>query len=232
MGSNGAGESPALIFEETMRTLGTLILILVATSVRAQTVAPPIVEYSQSKVSDNFEIRNESETEPLIVTGISAHTFSVDEKGDPRFLALDPTKVSLRWSDSSLRIPPQSSREIFVEAKCLQEKVCWMALYVAIARGKNSQGVGVTELLPHTIYLGLGSIKKKETQFQFIDENSFTITNTGAGLDRPLVELWTANGKKTFGVPIFPNGTRLITSDSPITRLRLKFAHFKLDEKR
>ena len=213
-----------------MRTLILFLIFMVPAL--GQTVAPPIVEYSQSKVSDTFEIRNESETEPLIVTGISAHTFSVDEKGEPRFLALDSTKVSLRWSDSSLRIPPHGSRQIFVEAKCLQEKVCWAALYVAIASGKNSQGVGVTTLLPHVLYLGLGSIKKKETQFQFIDQTSFTITNTGIGLDRPQIEIWTASGKKTFGVPIFPSGTRIIASDSPITRVRLRFTHFKLDEKR
>jgi hypothetical protein len=212
-----------------------IILLLVfaafAVSIRAQTVAPPIVEYPQSKVSDVFELRNESETEPMIVTGLMASAFTVDNAGTPTFTPIDPTKIAIRWSENSMRIPPLGRHEIFVDMKCLQSKVCWACINIAISRGRNAQGVAVTLLLPHVIYLGHGSIKRKEAQVKFVDTHSFIITNTGNGLDRPLIELWTDGGKKTFGAPIFPNGARLVISESPITRVRIKFAKFKLDEK-
>lgn len=210
--------------------LRTFILsLMLPIAVAAQsTVAPPIAEFSQSKVGDAFELRNESETEPMVVTGITAYTFTVNEQGKPSFLPIDATKISLRVSDNSIRIPPQGRRSVYVEMKCLQAKVCWATLYVSIAQGKNSEGMGVTLALPHTLELGVGSIHKRDIQVKFIDAHSFAITNAGSGLDRPTIEMQTASEKKTFGTLILPNGTRLVTSDSPVSKVTVKFAHFKV----
>src|SRR6266404_7076433 len=116
-----------------MRRLILFLMFTTATAANAQTVAPPIVEYSQSKINDSFELRNESQTEPMIVTGLAASTFSVDNDGNPIFAPIDPTKIALKWSENSMRIPPQGRREIFVEMKCLEARTCWACIYVAVS---------------------------------------------------------------------------------------------------
>ena len=215
------------------KTVVVIILIAISCSpLKAQQITPPIVEYSQLKVSDSFEIKNASETQPLTVVALTAKAFTVDGKtGDPAFIDVDPTKISLKLGEQSAHIPPLGSHQFEVQARCLQSSPCWFTVFASIAVGRASNGVLVTVVLGHTCYLGQGSIKRKDVQVSFINGNSFEIVNSGAGLDRPLIELWTAAGKKTFGIPIFPNGTRIVASESPISRVRVKFAKSTINAK-
>ena len=208
-----------------------IFLLVFAVSVKAQTISPPVISYSSMKTSDVFTIKNISETAPLLVTGLSAETFTVDEAGNPTFVKLDPTKISLRLSENSARIPPLGTHEFYVEMKCLQPGPCWACIYVSVAAGRAANGIAVTLMLPHTIWLGQGNIKKKEAQVNFIDAKSFKIINDGNGLDRPQVEIWTAAGKSLSGVPLLPHHTRIVTSDVPIERIKVKFAKFTINEK-
>jgi hypothetical protein len=208
-----------------------IFILMFATSLKAQTISPPVVSYSGFKTSDIFTIKNNSETAPLLVTGLSVETFTVDEAGNPTFVKLDPTKISLKLSENSARIPPSATHEFYVEMKCLQPGPCWACVYASVANGRTANGIAVTLLLPHTIYLGQGSVKRKEAEVNFIDKTSFKITNDGNGLDRPQVEIWTAAGKSLSGVPLFPHYSRLVTSDLPIERIKIKFTKFTIDEK-
>jgi hypothetical protein len=212
-----------------MRTL--ICFLLIAVPLRAQTISPPVVEYSGTKANDIFTIKNQSETTPLLVTGLSAEDFTVDNLGNPTFTKLDPARIQVRLSETSARISPLGTHEFYVEARCLQPGPCWFSIYISIAQGRTANGVAVTLLLPHTIYLGQGSAKKKEVRVNFLNSNSFEIVNDGPGLDRPQVELWTSAGKSLSGIPIFPHYTRVVTSDSPITKLRVKFAKSTINAK-
>lgn len=204
--------------------LVSLVLLFVAAPIRSQTISPPVVEYSSLKTQDVFTIKNESETAPLIVTGLSVETFTVDATGNPTFTKLDPTKISLKISENSIRIPPSGRHEFYADMKCLQPGPCWASIHVLIAQGRAANGIAVTLVLPHTIYLGQGTVKKKEARVNFLNANSFEIVNDGTGLDRPQVEVWNATGKTLAGVPIFPHYTRIVTSDTPITKVRVQFA--------
>jgi hypothetical protein len=208
-----------------------ILFLIFAVSAGAQTISPPVVSYSSTKASDVFVIKNVSETAPLLVTGLSAETFTVDQSGNPTFVKLDPSKIRLKLSENSVRIPPLGAHEFYAEMKCLQPGPCWASIYVSIAQGRAANGIAVSLLLPHTIYLGQGSVRKKEAQVRFINRNSFEIANDGDGLDRPQVEVWNSAGKVLSGVPIFPHYSRVVTSETPIEKIRIKFTKFTINEK-
>lgn len=83
-----------------------LLILLFPLTLFAQEVRPPVVTYSQKKVLDSWELRNMSETVPLTVVALTPKTFIIDAKGNPTFADIDPTKISIRLSEHSFRIPP------------------------------------------------------------------------------------------------------------------------------
>ncbi len=208
-----------------------LAFVFLASTAMAQQITPPLVSYSQTKVSDSFEIKNVSETTPLTVVSLSAKTFSINSNGDPTFVDIDPSKISLRLSEQSARIPPLGTHEFFIDAKCLQPGPCWACIYVSLAAGRTADGIAVTVMLPHTLYLGHGSIKKKDITLLFMGDKSFEIVNGGDGLDRPFVEMSTSAGKKTIGAPLLPHQTRQFTSEAPIQKIKIRWTHFTTDAK-
>ena len=221
--------NPYLPLEKIMRL--ALALIFFSSTVAAQQISPPLISYSQTKVSDSFEIKNVSETTPLTVVSLTAKTFTIDAGGNPAFADVDPMKISLKLSEQSARIPPLGTHEFFLEAKCLQPGPCWFTVNVALAMGRTADGVAVTVMLPHTLYLGHGSIKKKDVGVIFLGDKSFELVNTGTGLDRPFIEMVTATGKRSIGAPLLPFQTRKFESDVPIQKVKIHFAKFTADAK-
>lgn len=212
-----------------MRLILAFAFLVSATA--AQQIAPPLVSYSQTKVSDSFEIKNVSETTPLTVVSLTAKTFTVDSAGNPAFTDVDPAKVSLKLSEQSARIPPLGTHEFFIEAKCLLPGPCWFTVNVALAMGRTADGVAVTVMLPHTIYLGHGSVKKKDIGVIFLGDQSFELINQGPGLDRPFIEMVTAAGKRSIGAPLLPFQTRKFEADAPIQKVKIHFTKFTADAK-
>jgi hypothetical protein len=209
-----------------------LAFIFLVSTAAAQQISPPLASYSQTKVSDSFEIKNVSETQPLTVVSLTAKTFTIDSNGDPTFVDIDPSKISLKLSEQSARIPPLGTHEFFVEAKCLQSKTpCWYTIYVSLAMGRTADGVAVTVMLPHTTYLYANSIKRSDVDITWIDNKTFKLTNTGNGLDRPYVEMWTTDGKKTIGAPLLPSQSRQFVSEAPIQKIKIHFTKFTADAK-
>jgi hypothetical protein len=208
-----------------------IALLLFPVAVFSQEIRPPVITYPGNHASDSFELRNMSDTTPMQVVALTPKTFTVDSNGNPTFADIDPTKISLRLSEQGARIAPSQTHQFWADIKCLQNQPCWVCIFASIAAGRAPNGVLVTVMLPHTIEMMAGSVKKKEVQIKFTGSRSFEIENQGSGFDRPQLEI-TAGGKKLLsGVAIFPGQTRVITTDAPIEKIRIAFTKFTLHEK-
>ena len=83
---------------------------LAARAADAQTVSPPIAEYQQ-RARSSFQLIN-STIFPLSVV-LEVHGFSVTGEGEVQDAPLDTTKVHVKLSAMSFRIPPRQTYTVF-----------------------------------------------------------------------------------------------------------------------
>jgi hypothetical protein len=89
------------------------LLILSATSLAAQSIAPPIAEFRGNKVDGMVEVQNAADY-PMAVP-IKTKSFVVGGRGEVHYLSLDKNlEVSL--GASSFIIRPHDSRIVFYKA--------------------------------------------------------------------------------------------------------------------
>src|SRR6476660_7671818 len=93
--------------------LGTLACLAFAPSLAAQSVSPPIAEY-QERARSSFQLIN-SGIFPLNVV-LEVRGFSVTERGEVQDATLDTSKVHVKLSAMSFRIPPRGTYTVFYEA--------------------------------------------------------------------------------------------------------------------
>jgi hypothetical protein len=213
----------------------TLLSAISALSIECQQITPPVIEYASFKTTDDsFQITNTNETQPLQIVALSVRTFTVDVKtGEPAFQEIDPTKISVKLSRQSAYLQPGGSMDFDVRAECLQQQPCWFTVFSSLSIGRAPNGYLVSVLSPHTVYLyGKKPLRRKDVEVHFINANTLEIKNLSTTrMDRPFIEAVTERGKQTRGSPIFPLGVRQITFDSPISKVTVKFAHFKVEVK-
>ena len=97
--------------------LGTLACLAIggvpAHPLAAQSVSPPIAEY-QEHARSSFQLIN-SGIFPLNVV-LEARGFRVSEQGEVEDAPLDTTRLHIKLSAMSFRIPPRSTYTVFYEA--------------------------------------------------------------------------------------------------------------------
>jgi len=205
----------------------------------AQTVSPPIAEY-QERARSSFQLSNES-IFPLNVV-LEVRGFEVTEQGEVVDAPFDSTRVQVKLSAMSFRIPPRGSYTVFYEARA-DSLPAWFNILSAISGARTDAGLNVRILLPHVVYLNqkLPLRRDEVTVRSFVADTArkrvrVQLQNTGPNLGRVL-QISAGRGKAqspaAAAFPLFPGMVRWAElawpGDSLPDRVTVKFAKFTLD---
>lgn len=205
----------------------------------AQSVSPPIAEYPEQARS-SFQLQNAS-LFPLTVV-LEVRGFSITEQGDVVDVALDTSRIHVKLSEMSFRIPPRGSRTVFYEASS-DSLPAWFNILSAMSGARTETGLNVRILLPHVVYLNQKRPLRKEEvairHFQFdpvTNKVRLELENLGPNLGR-VHQFTVGDGRKTSqpggGFPLLPHSRRWAEADwnNPArpTQLTLRFARFTID---
>jgi hypothetical protein len=205
----------------------------------AQTVSPPIAEH-QERARSSFQLSNES-IFPLTVV-LEVRGFSVTEQGEVVDTPFDSTRVQVKLSAMSFRIPPRGRYTVFYEARA-DSLPAWFNILSAISGARTDNGLNVRILLPHVVYLNQKlPLRKEEVAVRSLVLDSarnrarIQLQNTGPNLGRVL-QVSAAHGKTTSppgpAFPLFPGMIRWTEVDWPADslpdRVIVKFARFAID---
>lgn len=208
----------------------------------AQTVRPAVVEY-QEQARGRFELVNET-LFPLTVV-LDVRGFYVDESGELVETPLDTSRIDVRLSAMSFRIPPRQSYAVSYEAKATHYP-SWFIISSALSGARTQAGLNVRVILPHVVYM----LQKKSLQADDVIVRSLeydklagkvrlTLENTGNSLGRALsTEVLGDAGTPALGgaFPLFPQSRRRVeipwTRGAPPRRLLVQFADFTIDRRR
>ena len=124
----------------------------------AQSVSPPIAEY-QERARSSFQLKNAS-IFPLTVV-LEVRGFSISEAGDVIDVPLDTSRIHVKLSEMSFRIPPKGSRTVFYEANS-DSIPAWFTILSAMTGARTENGLNVRILLPHVVYLNQKQPLRKE----------------------------------------------------------------------
>jgi len=205
----------------------------------AQTVSPPIAEY-QERARSSFQLSNES-IFPLNVV-LEVRGFEVTEQGEVVDAPFDSTRVKVKLSAMSFRIPPRGSYTVFYEARA-DSLPAWFNILSAISGARTDAGLNVRILLPHVVYLNQKlPLRKDEVAVRsFVFDSArkrvrIQLQNTGPNLGRVL-QVSASHGRTTsvpgVAFPLFPGMIRWTElawpADSLPDRVTIKFARFTID---
>jgi hypothetical protein len=212
---------------------------LVATSTAAQTVSPPIAEY-QERARSSFQLINGT-LFPLTAV-LEVRGFRVTEQGEVVDVPLDTSRVHIKLSTMSFRIPPRASYTVFYEARA-DSAPAWFNILSALSGARTESGLNVRILLPHVVYLNQKQPLSR-TQLTVGDFELDSVAghlrvrldNRGAGLGRVL-EVTASNGTlksaPAAGFPLFPHSRRWTElgwgHGARPNRLTVRFAKITLD---
>ena len=208
----------------------------------AQTVRPAVVEYSQ-QARGKFELVNET-LFPLTVV-LEPRGFHVEPGGDLIEEPLDTTRIQVKISAMSFRIPPRETYTIFYEATA-KSFPAWFLVSSTLMGARTQTGLNVRIELPHVVYmLQPEALRKADVAIRAFEFDSATrrvrveLENTGAALGRVLSSEVSAGGKKPVpggAFPLFPHSQRRLeipwTDDVTPEKLVLRFANFTMEERR
>jgi hypothetical protein len=218
--------------------LGTCCLVL-AHRVAAQSVSPPIAEY-QERARSSFQLSNAS-IFPITVV-LEVRGFSITEMGDVLDVPLDTSRIRVKLSEMSFRIPPRGTRTVFYEATG-DSLPAWFTILSAMTGTRTESGLNVRILLPHVVYLNQKQPLRKEEvairRFEFdprTQKARVQLENLGPRLGR-VHQLTVGDGRNTSeptgGFPLMPRSRRWAEVDwakaTPPNRLTLRFSRFTLD---
>jgi hypothetical protein len=205
----------------------------------AQSVSPPIAEYREQAHS-SFQLQNSS-IFPITVV-LELRGFSITEAGDVIDTPLDTSRIHVKLSEMSFRIPPRGTRTVFYEAKSDSLPV-WFNILSAMSGAKTDNGLNVRILLPHVVYLNQkqplkksevavraflfdSASKKARIQLENLGPNLGRVMQTSAGTPDKM-------GPAGAAFPLLPRSRRWteVSWEGPRapTRLALRFAHFSID---
>jgi hypothetical protein len=219
-------------------TLGACWLS-VASPLAGQSVSPPIAEY-QGRARSSFQLHNGSLFQLTVV--LEVRGFKVTDEGEVVDVALDTSRVHVKLSAMSFRIPPRGSYRVFYEASG-DSLPAWFNILSAMSGARTESGLNVRLLLPHVVYLNQKQpLKKHEVAVRALEYDPgskkarIQLENLGPHLGR-VHQVNVTDGRTTSGpsggFPLFP-GRRRWTEVSweaatPPNRLTVRFARFSLD---
>jgi P pilus assembly chaperone PapD len=205
----------------------------------AQSVSPPIAEYPQ-RAKSSFQLRNSSLFPVTVV--LEVRGFTVTEAGEVIDVPFDTSRVHVKLSEMSFRIPPRGVRTVFYEASS-DSLPTWFNILSAMSGAKTENGLSVRILLPHVVYLN----QKESLQRQDVAIQAFQfdraarkarvqLENLGPNLGR-VYQVTISDGHGTNqeggGFPLLPRKRRWVevdwNSDTPPSRVILRVARFTLD---
>jgi hypothetical protein len=206
----------------------------------AQTVRPLINELN-NPAKGRVEYVNEG-TVPLNVV-VEAKSFQVSEQGAITYGPLD-SRIHLKLSATSFRIPPQQSYFLFYDATA-DAAPTWFVIYAAFSgfAFRTEQGMNVRVQLPHTVYLlpkhGMekNDVRIVSAEYDVAGGKIKVVTeNAGPNFGR-VQQAFLASGKKRqegSGFPLFPNSRREIeyewTGEQPPEKVVLEFEKFRVEK--
>ncbi|MGH7514690.1 MAG: hypothetical protein ACREOQ_17420 [Gemmatimonadales bacterium] len=219
--------------------LGTLACLAFAHPLAAQSVSPPIAEY-QERARSSFQLIN-SGIFPLSVV-LEVHGFRVTEQGEVEDVPLDTTRLKIKLSAMSFRIPPRGTYTVFYEASA-DSLPAWFNILSAMTGARTENGLNLRLLLPHVVYLNQKeALHKDQVAIRAIQVDSATgkvrvqLENLGPNLGR--VQEVTASAGKVVsppgaGFPLFPHMIRWTElawpgPESP-EHLTVRLAKFTID---
>ena len=216
-----------------------LPLLTLAGSLNAQSVSPPLAEY-QERARSSFRLENAS-IYPITVV-LEVRGFTISEQGEVQDTPLDTSRVHVKLSEMSFRIPPRGSRTVFYEAKS-DSLPAWFNILSAMSGAKTQNGLNVRILLPHVVYLNQKQpLRKGDVLVHRVELDAgrkkarVLLENTGPNLGR-VYQLTLSDGRSTAqpagGFPLLPHRRRWAETDwesaTAPSRLALRFAKFTID---
>jgi hypothetical protein len=216
-----------------------LSLLPVAGSLNAQSVSPPLAEY-QERARSSFRLENAS-IYPITVV-LEVRGFAISEQGEVRDTPLDTSRVHVKLSEMSFRIPPRGSRTVFYEAKS-DSLPAWFNILSAMSGAKTENGLNVRILLPHVVYLNQKQpLRKDEVVVHRVELDSgrkkarVLLENIGPHLGR-VYQLTLSDGRSSAqqagGFPLLPHHRRWAETNwaeaTAPSRLAIRFAKFNID---
>lgn len=208
----------------------------------AQTVRPAVVEYLQ-QARGKFDLVNET-LFPLTVV-LEPRGFHVEPSGELIEEPLDTTRIQVKISAMSFRIPPRETYTVFYEATA-KSFPSWFLVSSTLTGARTQAGLNVRIELPHVVYmLQPEPLRKAEVAIRAFEFDSAAkrihveLENTGTSLGRVLSSEVSVNGKKPVpggAFPLFPHSQRRLeipwTEDATPEKLVLRFANFTMEERR
>lgn len=219
--------------------LGTLACLVVAHPLSAQSVSPPIAEY-QEHARSSFQLIN-SGIFPLTVV-LEVHGFTVNEQGEVQDAPLDTTRLHIKLSAMSFRIPPRGTYTVFYEASA-DSLPAWFNIVSAMTGARTDNGLNLRILLPHVVYLNQKqALRKDQVAIRAFAVDSATgkvrvqLENLSPNLGR-VQEVTASAGKvvspASAGFPLFPHMLRWTELEWPgpgsPDRLTVRFTRFSVD---
>ena len=219
-----------------------LLLGAVLRPLGAQTVRPAVVEFSE-QARGKFELVNET-LFPLTVV-LEPRSFHVEPSGELIEEPLDTTRIRVKISAMSFRIPPRETYTIFYEATATQFP-SWFLISSTLTGARTQTGLNVRIELPHVVYmLQPQPLRKADVAVRGFAFDSASkrvhveVENRGAALGRVLSSEVSSGGKAGVpggAFPLFPNSRRLLdipwSDDLTPEKLVLRFATFTVEERR
>jgi hypothetical protein len=126
-----------------------LSLLMAASALQAQGIAPVISEYGRGKANGAFTIMNDS-LEPLSVV---VHEYSFDVNSDSKSMirTLDPS-IHIEIDSMSAKIGAKQKHEFAYKVKC-DTLPCWGTFNASISGAHTLNGLAMIMVIPHTFYV-------------------------------------------------------------------------------
>jgi hypothetical protein len=225
-----------------VRLASLLVLLGILRPLGAQTVRPAVVEYP-NQARGKFELVNES-LFPLTVV-LEPRGFHVEPTGELIEEPLDTTRVQVKISAMSFRIPPRETYTVFYEATT-KAFPSWFLISSTLTGARTQTGLNIRIELPHVVYmlqpqpLRRADVVVHAFEFDTVAKRvRVELENTSAALGRVLSSEVSASGAKTIpggAFPLFPHSRRTLeipwSGDATPERLVLRFANFTVEERR
>ncbi|HZA99082.1 MAG TPA: hypothetical protein VE399_09915, partial [Gemmatimonadales bacterium] len=205
----------------------------------AQSVSPPIAEY-QERARSSFQLQNAS-IFPITVV-LEVRGFSITERGEVNDVPLDTSRIHVKLSEMSFRLPPRGTHTVFYEATS-DSLPAWFNILSAMTGTRTESGLNVRILLPHVVYLNQKQpLRREEIAIHRLELDTAAkkarvqLENLGPRLGR-VYQLTLSDGRgpnqPAGGFPLMPRSRRWAEVDwdraTPPSRLTARFARFTVD---
>lgn len=223
------------------RIVTPLLVFGLARPLAAQTVRPAVVEF-QGQARGKFELVNET-LFPMTVV-LEPRGFRVEPSGDLIEEPLDTTRMQVKISAMSFRIPPRAAYTVFYEATA-KLFPSWFLISSTLTGARTQRGLNVRIELPHVVYmLQSQPLRRTEVAVRAFEFDSTAkrvrveLENTGGALGRVLSSEVSAVDRKPIpggAFPLFPHSQRNLeipwNDQTSPEKVVLRFAHFTVEER-